>query len=288
MQTNKIALITDSTCDIPSQWREQYNIQVVPLTIIWGDRQLIDGVDISPEEFYQQLPQTPYHPTTSQPSPQLFQQAYQAAIENGANEIITFTLSSAMSGTIQSAKQAAENISTPIHFVDSKTNSMGLGWQVIAAARALEAGKPVEKILEIVEKARKNMAYYISLDTLEFLVRGGRMGGAAKFIGSLLNIKPLIYVNHETGQVGASIPARSRVRAIEGLFKEFFNHVQTDLPLHITILHNGALEEAEALAERVRQEFNPVDLFISYTSPILGAHTGPRAIALCGYAEEAC
>ena len=163
---------------------------------------------------------------------------------------------------------------------------MGLGWQVIAAARAQEDGGGLDAMLAAAEQARKTMAYYISLDTIEYLSRGGRISEAAKFLDSILHIKPLIYVNHESGTVGASIPSRSRKTAIEELFKEFFSHINADRPLHLTVLHNNALQEAEALAERIRSEFSPKELFITIVSPVLGVHTGPLAIALCGYTES--
>jgi len=115
---------------------------------------------------------------------------------------------------------------------------------------------------------------------MEYLSRGGRIGIATKFLGSLLQIKPLIYVDPETGTVGASIPGRSGASAIEGLYKQFFKYIDTKSPMHITVLHNAALEEAQALAERVRQEFAPQELFISIVSPALGVHTGPRAITV--------
>jgi DegV family protein with EDD domain len=191
-----------------------------------------------------------------------------------------------MSGTLESARQAAQDFPIPIHCVDGKNNSMGLGWQVIAAARVREAGGSLEEMLEVARQVREDMAYYISLDTIEYLARGGRISEAAKFLDSFLQIKPLIYVRPDVGMVGASIPARSRKSAIEGLYKEFFRHINTSRPMHITVLHNAALPEAEALAERVRREYAPQELFISIVCPALGAHTGPRAIALCGYAER--
>ena len=282
---NRIALITDSTCDIPEEWKKQYDITVIPLTIVWGEEQYLDGVDLSAEEFYARLGNDKNHPTTSQPSPKLFLDAYCEAAEKGYEEVMVIVISSAMSGTIESARRAAEESPIPVHIVDSKNNSMGLGWQVVAAARAQETGGGVEAMLQAAEQVRQNVAYYISLNTMEYLDRGGRIGDAVKFLSSVLKIKPLIYVNRETGTVGASIPARHRRGAIEGLYRQFFKNINTEMPLHITVLHNAALEEAQALAERVKQEYNPKELFISIVSPVLGVHTGPRAIALCGYNE---
>ncbi len=286
MTPNSVKIITDSTCDIPAVWRAQYNISTVPLTIIWGDKQYLDGIDLTPEDFYTRLPNTTDHPSTSQPSPENFREAYRKAAAEGAQEILAFTLSSAMSGTHQSAVQAAADAPAPVTVVDSKSNSMGLGWQVLVAARALAEGKSVKDALEAADQVRKKLVYTITLDTMDFLSKGGRTGGATIFLGNLLKIKPLIYVDHHTGKVEAGIPARTRSRAIEGLYKDFFHRLHGKTRLHAAVLHNGVPDEAEQLAERVHNEHNPVELFISLTSPILGAHTGPRALALCGYYEE--
>lgn len=285
MTTNPTAIITDSTCDVPALWRTQYNITTIPLTIIWGNEQYLDGVDLTPQEFYARLPDSPQHPTTSQPTPQFFQDAYEQAARNGAQEILTFTLSSAMSGTYQSALQAAAGAPVPVTVVDSRSNSMGLGWQVLAAARTLAEGKTAAAALEAAEKVHQNLAYSITLDTMDYLSQGGRVGGATIFLGNLLKIKPLIYVDHKSGKVEAGIPARTRSRAIDGLYKDFFHRLHGKENLHIAVMHNGVPDEAEKLAERVHSEYTPVELFISLTSPILGAHTGPGALALCGYSE---
>lgn len=283
---NKIALITDSTSDIPEEWRTQFDITIIPLTIVWNESQFLDGIDISAEEFYQRLGKDPIHPTTSQPTPQSFSTAYQDAANKGYDEILVVTISSAMSGTILSARQAAENSPIPVHIVDGKSNSMGIGWQVIAAARARDNGADLNTILSIIEKVRTSLAYYISLDTMDYLIKGGRIGDAVKFLNSVIKIRPLILVNHESGTVGASIPARSRSGAIDGLFKQFFKNINSNLPLHITVLHNAAYDEAKELADRVINTYHPKEIFISIVSPILGVHTGPRAIALCGYAGD--
>jgi DegV family protein with EDD domain len=281
---HQIALMTDSTSDIPADWIKQYDITVIPLTIIFGDEQYLEKVDMTPEEFYRRLPLDSHHPTTSQPPPKLFLEAFRQAAAGGAEQVLLITISSAMSGTIQSARQAAQDSPIPVTIMDGKNNSMGLGWQVIAAARARETGGGLEAMQSAAEQVQKNIVYYISLDTIDYLARGGRIADGARFLNSILNIKPLIYVKPESGTVGASFPARSRKAAIEGLYKEFFRHLNLQLPLHITVLHNDTLAEAEALADRIRQEFSPKELFISIVSPVLGVHTGPSALALCGYA----
>lgn len=286
MPDHKIALITDSTCDLPQALREQYAINVLPLTVIWGNEQLRDGVDIQPEAFYERLVSDPVYPTTSQPTPQDFLDIYERVQRQGAQEIVVVTISSAMSGTYESAKLAAPIIDIPIHVVDSRSNSMSLGWQVLAAARAREAGGDTAAMIAAADAARKTMAYIITLDTLEYLHKGGRIGGASAFIGTLLNFKPQILVNHKTGMVEAGRRTRTRQKALQALYDDFFAQLDTRKPMRIAVLHNAALPEAKALAARVQVEFAPRELIISIVSPVLGVHTGPRAVALVGYTED--
>jgi DegV family protein with EDD domain len=282
--THKIALVTDSTCDIPAEWVKQYEITVIPLTIVMKENEVFsDGVDISPVEFYERLVNEKLRPTTSQPAPQLFLDAYRKAAESGAEQVLVITISSAMSGTMESARRAAEDSPIPVEIWDGKSNSMGIGWQVIAAARVREAGGGLKEMLAAAESALKSMAFYISLDTIEYLARGGRIADAARFMNSILRIKPLIYVKHESGTVGASLPSRSRKAGIDDVYKEFFRHMDTTQPMHITVLHNNALPEAEEMMERIINEYHPQEIFISIVCPVLGVHTGPRALSLCGY-----
>ncbi|MDP2965218.1 MAG: DegV family protein [Pelolinea sp.] len=281
----RIALVTDSTCDIPADWLKQYQISVVPMTLIFGDEQFLDGIQITALEFYERLLNSPIHPSTSQPTPEAFIAAFKKAAAAGAEEIIAMVISSAMSGTYSSAMQAAQQMEIPVHVHDSLNNSMGLGWQVMAAARAREKGGSVDAMLAAAQKVREHMVYYISLDTIEYLARGGRIGGAVKFLDSVLKVKPLIYVRPDTGTVAPGIPARSRAAALQGLYREFFRHIDTNQRMHITVLHNNAEDEACAIEEQIRKEYSPQELFVTIVTPALGAHTGPRAVALCGYSE---
>ncbi len=284
--TGQIAIITDSTNDLPLDLREKYHIRVVPLTIVWGDRQYLDGIDITPEEFYAQLGTNPQHPTTSQPTPQDFTRAYENAVNDGADEILVVTISSAMSGTNESARAAAEGFSVPVKVLDSKSNSMSLGWQLLAAARAREAGADLEGMAKAADEVRNRLHYHITLDTLEYLVKGGRIAGAARFLGNTLNLKPQIRVNHQSGAVEPGDLSRTRARALETLYSSFFKKVDVTRPLRIAVLHNAAYEDASALADRITAEHKPLELVIGIVSPVLGAHTGPRAVALCGYSES--
>ncbi len=278
------AIITDSTCDLPDPYLQQYEITMIPLTIIWGEEQFRDKVDLEPEAFYRRLAADPILPSTSQPTPEEVLQVLERVHQQGAEEILVMTLSSAMSGTYQSACRAAENMEIPVQVYDSRSNSMSLGWQVLAAARTREAGGDVQSMIEAADEVRKQLVYLISLDTLTFLHKGGRIGGASKFIGTLLHLKPLISVNHQSGQVEAERQSRTRKKALEDLYRDFFDRFPHPHDLRIAVLHNAALETAEALVERIREEYAPTELILSIVSPILGVHTGPGAVALCGYA----
>ncbi|MEA5077278.1 MAG: DegV family protein [Anaerolineaceae bacterium] len=280
-----IALITDSTCDIPEHLRQQYNIYLVPLTIVWGKEQFLDRVGLQAEDFYARLSTDPVRPTTSQPTPKDFLAKYEQAKADGAEEIVVIVISSAMSGTIGSARTAAEGFDLPVHIFDSRSNSMSLGWQVLAAARAREAGSDAQGMLDAADAVRKQLHYHIVLDTTEFLLKGGRVAGAASKISSMLQIKLQIRVNHETGSVEAGDITRTRKQAIDKLFSSFVKFLDLTKPAHIAVLHNAALAEAEALVERIRQEIDPSELILTIVSPVLGVHTGPQAIALCGYSE---
>ncbi len=286
MTSFRTAIITDSTNDLPKELIAKYDIRVVPLTIVWNGQTYLDGVEIEPEVFYTRLETEAVKPTTSQPAPGDFLRAYQNAKEAGAEEIVVVLISSAMSGTIESAKSAAENFDLPVHVVDSKSNSMSLGWQLLACARVREKGGSLAEMLAAIESVRLRLHYHIVLDTLAYLFKGGRIAGAAKLLNNVLKIKPQIRVNHHSGTVEPGDISRTRLRALESLYNSFFSKLEQGKPMHIAVLHNNALEEAKALAERIRVEFNPVELIIGIVSPVLGVHTGPKAIALCGYSED--
>ena len=283
--THRIALVTDSTCDIPQEWRKKYEITVIPLTIVFGEEQLLDGVDISAVEFYERLGTDPNHTTTSQPTPNDFKNVFEKVHKAGAEEILCITISSAMSGTMTSALGAAKDFPIPVQVMDSRNNSMGLGGQVIAAARAREAGGGMKEMVAAAEKIRDRIVYYITLDTIEYLSKGGRIGDAVKWVDSVLQIKPLITVKRDTGTVGVGLPSRSRKIGLKNVYKTFFKQLDTAKPMHITVMHNNVPADAEAMAARIKEEYDPAELFIEIVNPILGVHTGPGAIALCGYSE---
>ena len=287
MPSFSTALITDSTCDIPQEMIDRYAITVIPQVVVWGETVLRDRVDITPQEFYQRLAHDPLLPTTTQPGPDDFERVYRHGIEAGAKDIVTFTVSSAMSGTFQLAKQVGVQMPVPVYVVDSKGPTMSLGWQVLAAARAREAGASASHMIEAADDVRQRMAQVVLMDSLEHLQRTGRIGRATRMLGSLINLKPLVKINHQTGLVEPAGRARTRKKAIDLLVKLFFDQLQVDQPLHIAVLHGNTLAEAESLAERIQGTYHPHELILNMTGPVLGINTGPAALALCGYTDPA-
>lgn len=285
MVAKNIQIITDSTCDIPKDLIEQYSILVQPHVLIWNGRSYRDRVDMEPEEFYQRLEVEQALPTTAQASVQDFAHIFQQAYEQGAEEIVALLVNSGFSGAIQSARKAAEEAKLPVHIYDSRGASMSLGWQVLAAARAYERGGDAADMLLAAEAVRKRVQLYICLETLEYVARGGRIGRARKLLGTMLNIKPLIFINHEAGIVEPGGMAMTRHKGLELMFKKFFALMKPGRSMRLAVLHGDAEQDAAEMLERVKREYSPVELLTNITCPALGINTGPQAIALCGYSE---
>lgn len=281
-----IAVIADSTCDIPEELIEKYGIIVVPQYIIWGDQQYRDRVDMQPVEFYERLVSGDERPTTAQASAGDFLAAIEEAMEKGATEAVILTVSSAMSGTYNMAKQAAAEAPIRVEVIDSKGPTMTLGWQTLAAARARDEGASLDEIVAKVAKVRASMVQMVAMETLEYLQYGGRIGDAVKWVGNILKVKPLVSIDHESGRVQPAGLARTQHALKEMLYKKFFDQLKGGEKLHIAVLHGNALEEAQKLVDRINKEFNPAELLVNITGPVLGINTGPDALALCGYAEE--
>lgn len=280
-----IGIVTDSTCDIPEELIEEYGIIVVPQYIIWGVEEYRDRVDLQPKAFYERLVEDPIRPTTAQAGVGDFLAGIQKAVENGADEVVILTVSSAMSGTYNMALQAAKQAEIPVTVIDSKGPTMTLGWQVLAAARKRDEGADMNAIVDHLTKVRQNLVQMVALQTLEYLQTGGRIGDAVKWVGGVLKVKPLISINHESGRVQPVGLARTHQKLIEMLYKRFFEDLKVGKNLRIAVLHGNSPDEAQKLAERIRQEFNPIELIMNITGPVLGINTGPGALALCGYTE---
>ncbi|MGI6741596.1 MAG: DegV family protein [Brevefilum sp.] len=280
-----IAIIADSTCDIPDALIERYGIIVIPHYIIWGEEQFLDRVNLQPEAFYQRLVVDELRPTTAQASAADFLDGIHKAVEQGASEALILTVSSAMSGAYEMAKVAASKADIPVKVIDSKGPTMTLGWQTLAAARARDEGATMDEIIERVARVRESLVQIVAMETLEYLHTGGRIGDAAKWVGALMKVKPVVSINHVTGRVEPMGLTRTHSAMVRMLYRKFFDALQMGKKLRIAVLHGNVLDEAQLLAERIKDEFNPLELIINITGPVLGINTGPGALALCGYAE---
>ncbi|MGB9723219.1 MAG: DegV family protein [Chloroflexia bacterium] len=273
-----VALVTDSTAYLPPELIERYHITVVPLYVRFGEEVFRDGVDITPEAFYARLRTSPVMSATSQPSAGDFLEAYRRLIEGGASAIVSIHISTKMSGTVASALMAKEQIpEVPIWVVDSLSTSMGQGFQVLEAARRLEAGQPVEEVVRTVEALREHIRLLFVVDTLEFLHRGGRIGGAQAFLGSLLNLKPLLAVRD--GQVDAVERVRTKRRAVQRML-EILTAEVGDRPVRAAVIHGGSPEEGGLLSEEVRSRLNCHELYMAELSPVIGTHAGPGTVGV--------
>ncbi len=281
--SQSIAIITDSTCNIPPEMAAEHHLYVVPQHLIWGMDDLLDLKDIVPHAFYERLTRDTVHPKTSQPPAAEFVNYIDQAKRDGASEIVIITISQKLSGTYASAMQAKDMVDVPVHIYDSRCVGMGLGWQVIVAARARDRGADAPSVIAAADNARQRLAMVLTVDTLEYLYRGGRIGGAQKLLGTALNLKPQLVVNPETGVIDPGERTRTRTKGIDSMYRAFFSKMDTSQPLHIAVHHAAAEAEGQAVMERVRQEFNPKELFLNELTPVLGTHGGPGTLALCGY-----
>jgi DegV family protein with EDD domain len=279
-KADEVAIITDSTCDIPPHLVEEYGITIVPLYILWGEEQLLDCRDIDNATFYARLPVDPNHPSTSQPTPTDFVRFLE---DVHAREVVVIALSQALSGTYESACQAAEVVDQRLHVVDSRSLSMGLGWQVLAAARAREQGADAEGMIAAADLVRERSSLLLTVDTLEYLHRGGRIGAAAKLLGSAIQLKPLLAVNQTTGTLEPVGSVRTRKRAVSRLLEETFQQVDPSKPMRVAIIHGAAADDAHAMLQEVETMCEPLEIIVSAITPVLGVHGGPGVVGIAAY-----
>ncbi len=278
---SKVALVTDSTAYIPAELSKQATIETVPLQVIWGDETQRDGVDIQPAQFYQRLQTTRTLPTTSQPSPAAFKGVYEKLLSQGY-QILSVHISSKLSGTVDSAQQARNMLpNAPIEIIDSQLTSMGMGYPVLIAARAAEQGATLQECKILAEQACHNSGIIFAVNTLEFLHRGGRIGGAAAFLGTALNLKPLLELRG--GRIEAVERIRTMSKATERLLDLIEQRVGARTPIHLAAVHAAGPEMAEALLEKARARFSLTAVnqtAIADVSPVIGVHTGPGCVGL--------
>ncbi len=275
-----IAFVTDSTAYIPAELVKKHNITVAPQVLIWGDQTYQDGVDIQPDEFYVRLKGSKTMPTTSQVSVVTMQNIFHDLIDRGF-DIVGVFISGKLSGTLQSAIQGRDALGSAadkVTIIDSNSTAMAMGFQILNAARAAENGASVVDCKALVEKAREHTGVYFAVDTLEFLHRGGRIGGGQRFIGSALNLKPILAV--KDGRVEAEDRVRTKSKALERVLDLVAADVKGQSNIHIAALHANAESEALDLLVKAGKELNAVENILSAVSPVVGTHAGPGTVGL--------
>ncbi len=271
-----VKIVTDSTADLLPQVAQELGITVVPVYLRFGEKVYRDGVDMSQDEFYQKLIESPVHPATSQPAPGDFADVYNR-LSSETDEIVSIHLTSKHSGTYNSALQGRELVKTGCHIevVDSLSVSMGLGLIAMAAARLAEAGESLPAVMEEIRQCIPRIRVLGVFDTLKYLLRGGRIGKAKALLGSVLNVKPLLTMRD--GELLPAGLARTRSKGIDRLFDLAKNALNIQ---ELAIVHSTTPDEASSLRERIASIFERRRIHIAGLGPALGVHGGPGALIL--------
>ncbi len=276
-----VRIVTDSACDLPQAACDELNIEVVPLTIRFGEREYVDRKELSTEAFWRELESSSVLPETAAPSVGAFEEVFRRISDDGADGIVCINLSGRLSATMQSAQVAAKALDgkTPIEIIDSKSASMGIGNLVLYAARRARDGASVEEIVQEVEDRRDRQKVFATLDTLEYLRKGGRIGSAQAMFGSMLSIKPVITV------ADGVVEPHGRVRTRSKALRMVLDQIPDGKVEQISILHAMAPDVDEFLA-LLEPKVPDAEVVVGLIGPVVGVHTGPRVIGVA-YIERA-
>ncbi|TAK14374.1 MAG: DegV family protein [Anaerolineae bacterium] len=274
----KVAIVTDSTAYIPEEWIKKYHVKIAPAVVIWDGEELRDLFDILPNDFFKRLSSSSTMPTTSQPSPAAVKACYEELVGEGY-DILGIYVSSKLSGTLASAEQAKSMMpNANIMHLDTLAVSMGAGWAIMMAGEAALAGKSLAECHATASEAIKHVGVYITPDTLEFLHRGGRIGGAQRFLGTALSLKPLLYL-HE-GRLEPLERVRTRKKALARLAELVVEQIKGKSPVYVAAIHANAAEEAQELLNLVTSAVPANQTLITFVSPAVGTHTGPGTVGI--------
>lgn len=276
----QVRIITDSTADLPPELVEQYGITVVPLKVFFGPVGYRDGIDLTKEEFFQRLAASKELPTTSQPTPAEFAAVYRPMLEEGA-EAVSIHISSLMSGTVQSARLAKTMLNYEgLEIIDSQVVSVVLGMVALSAARAARAGYSKDEVVALVRSIIAGHKIFFMVDTLEYLQRGGRIGKAQAFLGTVLNVKPICTIKDGVIHPQEKVRGRNKAlaRTVQLLSGEF-----RDEAVFCFMTHGNDLEGLEYTRELVLEHLNCVELIRCQMGSVVGTHAGPgiQGVAVC-------
>ena len=275
---NKVTIVTDSTANLPKETIADLPVEVVPLTLTWDGVTYRDGVDIFPDEFYARLRTSSTMPVTSQTNVATYSQMFTKLLGQGSS-ILVLPISSGISGSVFSAIQAKEEFpGAPIEILDTQLVSMALSFQVLTAARAAKEGASLEECKALALEAYNHIGVYFVVDTLKYLHAGGRIGGAKRFFGTALNIKPILMI--DKGKIDAVKSVISKRKAIDAMIDLVEEGINGRTPVRISVFHAGAHDVAVEIMERTTKRFNPVESILSHVSPAVGSHVGPGTVSI--------
>jgi len=275
---NKVAIVTDSTAYLPQEYLDAYGISVVPLTLNWDGTSYRDGIDIKPDEFYTRLAKSDTLPTTSQSTVGDYSEVFSKLIAE-KHDVLALPISSGISGSVNSAIQAAKLFpQAKIEVLDTRLVSMALGFQVLAAARAAVDGASLEECAKIAREAYTHIGVYFVVDTLKYLHAGGRIGGAKRFMGTALRIKPVLEIRD--GKIEAVKSVITMNKAIEAMIELVEKDIAGRKPVRVSVFHALAEEQAVKLLATIKQRFGAEEAILSYVSPVVGSHVGPGTLSI--------
>jgi len=276
-----IKVLVDSASSITPEMARAMGLYLIPLKVTFGEETFLDGVDLDTQGFYRRLAASPALPVTSQPSAGEFLNCFRELTADGS-QVLCIVISHQLSGTLASAEAARDMIpERPVHIFNSLSVSIGEALMAMVAAQMAQAGQPLEAILAQLERMRAQMRIYFVVDTLEYLQRGGRIGGAAALVGTLLKLKPLLTIRN--GRVEPSEKVRTKGRALERMLELLEQEVGTRAPVYVGLAHGNCADECTELAGAVRARFNCQQVIQVDTGPIIGTHAGPGVlgVAVC-------
>ena len=280
--TEKVVVVTDSGATVPDGQAGKLDIRIVPLWLTFGGLSFRDGVDITAGEVYRWLRTNKHVPTTSAPSIGDFLRVYAAAGREAAG-IVSIHISPRLSATYSAALTASHLVDdVPIRIVDCHTAAMGQGFVVLEAARAATAGADLDAVVARANEVASKMNLLATIDTLEYLGRSGRIGGAATLLGTMLRIKPVLYLGN--GHVDVFAKPRTKRKAVQVMLEQMAESAN-GRPLHAAVLHADVPDEAEELKQKVAELFNCVELYVAEFTPVMGAHTGPEVLGVAFYVD---
>lgn len=278
---SRIHIVTDSTSDLRPEVLKSYDVHMVPLTIQIGDKTYLDRIDLEPKSFLDLMAKSEELPKSSQPAPGVFKELYDELGKNG-DQVLAIHMTGGMSGTVESARAAAELTDTDVTVIDSRYISFALSFQVLEAAKMAKEGKTMEEIVAKIDDIRSKTKLFVVVDTLDNLVKGGRIGKGRAMVGSFLKIKPIASL--DDGEYTPVAKARSHKKVVDYLFEDFIERTKGKTVRGVGFAHANGFAMADPLRERII-ESGFEDIFFDFTTPVISTHTGIGALGFMFYTD---